>query len=453
MEIYRRPLQTKKMIYYLIRPIVRVALKLFLREIHIEGLENIPKNKAVILAANHPTGFIEPCVMACFQERSLFFLARGNLFGKRLYDFFLEQVHILPVYRLQDRGYGYVKNNFSTFEACYESLGKREALMILAEGSSIHEKRLRPLVKGTGRIAFGTLDSNPHLEDVYIVPIGINYTHAERFLSDLYVDVGEPISTKAYMDNYKENRNKGILKLTQELRTRMLERIIHIENPDDDNGVEVLLEMVRPNTNIPGLTRVKYGNEQLKQEKKIVDAINVMPQEEKNALWNLTAAYQSALEACGVDDNVFKVHPVATLPVKILFFLLMPLFFVLSILVTPPFLLAKYIADTRVKYIEFYTSVLLAVALGAYLVYWLFLSVVFFIIGGGWIWGILLFPLVTVFWLYYLGYYIDYLKMRKWSTCEHKKREEIRKKREDVLAAAPFLNETDHFLNGSKKIG
>ncbi len=421
------------MLYYLIRPFVRIALRLFLREIHFAHAENIPQGKAVILAANHPTAFIEPCIMACFQGRSIFFLARGNLFGKRLYDFLLNQVHILPVYRLGDKGYAYVRHNYSTFEACYEALGKQKMLMILAEGTTIHEKRLRPLVKGTGRIALGTMERNEDLEDVYIVPVGVNYTHADQYQSDLYINIGEPVSTRKIIQESDGNRNKGVLKLTQELRKKLLERVIHINDPKDDEGVEVLLEMVRPNTHRPTFFSISKTDEQFLKEKEIVDAINAMEKAEKAKLWENTQKYQALLDEQAIDENVFKGKTGAA--EKISLILLYPLFLISNILLFPPFFIGKYIAIHKVHYREFYSSVLLSVSLGAYIVYYGLLLGIGLLLGGYyWLWMALLVSLLTVFKLYYAQYWKDYRNNKRWRDCPPDVQDEILARRKVLLA-------------------
>ncbi|HKK79894.1 MAG TPA: 1-acyl-sn-glycerol-3-phosphate acyltransferase, partial [Phaeodactylibacter sp.] len=101
------------MLYYFVRPIAKLGLWVLYRHIHLSHTENIPRDKPVILAANHPTAFIEPCVLACFLRRPLYFLVRGNLFKKPLYDFLLRSLHMLPIFRLKDGGYGKLKHNYS----------------------------------------------------------------------------------------------------------------------------------------------------------------------------------------------------------------------------------------------------------------------------------------------------------------------------------------------------
>ncbi|MBK7871347.1 MAG: 1-acyl-sn-glycerol-3-phosphate acyltransferase [Saprospiraceae bacterium] len=204
-----------------------------------------------MLAANHPTGFMEPCILACHLDRPLYYLVRGDFFKKPLYRSLLQSLHMLPVYRVKDGGLSVVKNNYETFDNCYNALRENKTLMILAEGSAEHEKRLRPLKKGTGRVALGTLERYPDLEDVYIVPVGVNYTYAEFSRSEVMIDFGEPILARKFLSTYKQNQNQAINDLTDELSKRMAERIVIIEQKSDEELTEYLLQMDRSKRPIP----------------------------------------------------------------------------------------------------------------------------------------------------------------------------------------------------------
>jgi len=196
------------MVYHLVRPVARYVLRYYYRNIDLTGLENIPPDAAVVLAANHPTAFIEPCILACFQPRTLWFLARGNLFKNVFYNNLLAAVHILPVFRLEDGGYGRLKDNFGTFEACFRALSQGKAIMNLAEGRCIHEKALRPLRKGTARLALGAMQRDATLKEVYSVPVGCNFTHPDRVRDPEFRQrlVGIAAFSKRKRDRgYKEN--------------------------------------------------------------------------------------------------------------------------------------------------------------------------------------------------------------------------------------------------------
>ncbi|MCP9237548.1 1-acyl-sn-glycerol-3-phosphate acyltransferase [Lewinella sp. JB7] len=233
------------MLYYLVRPVARHVLAYYFREIDISGLDRIPAGAPVILAANHPTAFLEPSIMACFQSRSLHFLARGDLFANRFVTAVLRGLHMLPVYRIQDGGYGRLTENYATFRECYAALGQRKALMIMAEGRCIHEKRLRGLRKGTARIALGALDTDAAIPDVYIVPVGINFTAAARVRSSVYIRCGEPLLASRYLAEYRRNEANGIRALTEDLTDALSAHVVQFPDRVTDHLYEAHVRVLR----------------------------------------------------------------------------------------------------------------------------------------------------------------------------------------------------------------
>lgn len=112
------------MLYAAVRPLAKLGLQQYFRRIDLAGLENIPEGVPVILAANHPTAFLEPCIMACFSGHTLNFLVRGDMFRKGIHDWLLRSLNMLPIFRIRDGGYVNLKQNYATFAACNEALAK-----------------------------------------------------------------------------------------------------------------------------------------------------------------------------------------------------------------------------------------------------------------------------------------------------------------------------------------
>jgi len=202
------------MLYQIVKPLARWILGWNFRRIYIAGKDKLPARGPIILASNHPTAFIEPCVLASFQDRPLYFLVRGDFFKLKIFSYLLQKLHMIPVYRLKDGGFSQLKNNYSSFDTCSKALAEGKALMILAEGTSIHEKKLRPIKKGTARIAFGAFEDY-NLSDIPIFPVGVNYTNSDQYRSDLMLDIGDPIFLSQYLDEYKNDQRIGIKLLTR----------------------------------------------------------------------------------------------------------------------------------------------------------------------------------------------------------------------------------------------
>lgn len=342
------------MIYYLVRPVVRFVLRFYYRNIDLTGLEHLPPDAAVILAANHPTAFIEPCIMACFQPRVLSFLARGDLFKSGPARWALAAVNILPVFRMEDGGYRKLRRNFGTFAACYAALSRRKAIMILAEGRCIHEKALRPLRKGTARLALGALAADPTLPEVYIVPVGVNFTHADRVRGTVMVRCGEPIRASAFMDEFRRSEATAIKSLTSHLRARLSPLVVQFPDRETADVGEARLEIDRERHDAYRTYGITHSGVQLDRELVLAAATPNDP---------LATRYRARLARNGLDrpPSAAGLGPFDSVKVGMAVLLLLPYL--------PLWLLAEYIGAALPKTIEFYSSVRFAALTGGTLIY------------------------------------------------------------------------------------
>jgi 1-acyl-sn-glycerol-3-phosphate acyltransferase len=377
------------MLYRITKPLARVGLSIFFRKVYISNRARIPYNKPVILAANHPTAFIEPCVLACWLNQPLHFLVRGDIFKKPLYIKLLNSLHMVPVFRLKDGGYGKLRDNYESFDKVQAALQENKTIMILAEGRTLHEKRLRPLKKGTARLAFGTLEALNGQEDVYIVPVGVNYTYADQFRSEVMIDFGEPIRTSDYLEQYQENPNRAMVQLTDDLRSQLEQRVIVIEQVEDEALAEQLLVMARhqvPDRNLLPVTRT--STKRLELEMRVTRSINTMDEAKKQALKQRSQSFHEQLQGRGLEPDSL-LHRAVYRPLNTLVLLLGFVPFALGYALNfSPFWLASYTSKKRVRHIEFKASVEMAVGLVSYTLYAL-LGLIPVIVGtpyAFWVW-------------------------------------------------------------------
>ncbi len=423
------------MLYPIVRPIARLGLLAFYRKIYLSNAERIPRKEAVILAANHPTAFLEPCILACFLSRPLYFLARGDLFKQGIYASLLKGLNILPVFRLKDGGYGKLKDNYSTFEACYNALAKRKVIMILAEGRTKQEKRLGGLQKGTARIALGTLERHPgDLEEVFIVPVGVNFTYADQPRSEVMIDFGKPIPASRFLDEFEENANQGMASLTTLLRSKLEESMVIIDDPKDDELVEHLHRIFRNENPQPQMPAIAYHPGPLKMERQVAETVNRLPEKEKKALYQKTAAYFSELDSYGIDDQALVGKDQDTAANRALLVMGFPFFALGYLWNYPPAWLAKYISDTQVETLEFKAPVRWAANLGTHLVYvlaWILISA----FSGAWV----IIPIIAALLLmgylalYYMEFRRRYRKSRRLNRLSEEVRAELRNTRSEIL--------------------
>ncbi|MCO6480843.1 MAG: 1-acyl-sn-glycerol-3-phosphate acyltransferase [Phaeodactylibacter sp.] len=423
------------MLYSIVKPIARLGLLAFYRKIYLSNTERIPRNEAVILAANHPTAFLEPCILACFLNRPLYFLARGDLFKQRFYAGLLRGLNILPVFRLKDGGYGKLKDNYSTFEACYNALAERKVIMILAEGRTKQEKRLGGLQKGTARIALGTLERHPvGLEEVFIVPVGVNFTYADRPRSEVMIDFGEPILASRFLDEFEENANQGMASLTSLLRSRLEESMVIIDNPQDDELVEYLHRIYRNEAPRPQMPVISYYPGPLETERRVAEIVNRLPEKEKNGLGQQTAAYFSELDSYGIDDQAMVGKGQDTAANRALLVLGFPFFALGYLWNYPPTWLAKYISDTQVKMLEFKAPVRWAANLGTHLLYilgWILIAA----LAGAWVIVPFIAALLVMGYLslYYMEFRKRYRKSRRLNRLSGEEKARLQDKRAEII--------------------
>ena len=208
---------------------------------YVSGRENIPKDKPVIFASNHPNSFKDAVVVGMNIGRPMITLVRSDVFKSAFARWLLSLWRLIPVYRIQE-GTENLKKNDTTFEICERELQNQGTLLIFSEGICVSEKRLRPLKKGTARIAFQAMKN---IEDIYIVPTGINYTHFTQFGGEIMLGFGKPIRVSDYQQLFEENQAKAVNKLTTDLKEAMAKEIIIIDDRTREPLVESFFNIAR----------------------------------------------------------------------------------------------------------------------------------------------------------------------------------------------------------------
>lgn len=369
------------MLYPLTRPLAKIALSVFFRKLYLSGLENVDLDKPVILAANHPTAFIEPCILACWLPKPLHFMVRGDLFLKPFSNWALRDLNMIPMFRMGDAGVSGVKANYRSVEEAADVLRSHHPVLILAEGSTAHEKRLRPLQKGTARIALGTADQYPDL-DIQVVPVGVNYTYADRFRSEAMIHFGKPIPVRDYLEVYRENASNGLRDLTEALRGELEKLVVIIEEKGDEIWTDQLLEIFRNNRPQSFAPQTVYDNGRLAGEIALTRQVADMKEQEKTSWKGRVDHFSRELKRYGASDRGLLAE--GAFPLYSFLILLFGLpFYLLALLFNgfPLWLAGRIGYGKMVPRYEFKASVALAAGLGAYV-----------------LWTLLLFGLVGILW-------------------------------------------------------
>jgi 1-acyl-sn-glycerol-3-phosphate acyltransferase len=170
----------------------KLISKIFFDKLVISGEENIPLNKPVLLALNHPNSFLDAIVVGAHFKRETYVLARGDAFNNNYTRPILHSLNMLPIYRLSEGKENLGKNN-DTFDACQNILAQRKMVILFAEGLSVNNWDLRPMRKGLARLALKAWRSEDDSKNLVVIPIGITYEHYEGEGKVTLVNIGEAI--------------------------------------------------------------------------------------------------------------------------------------------------------------------------------------------------------------------------------------------------------------------
>lgn len=350
-------------LYSLLRPFVYISLNVYYR-IDIKGLDKIPKNKPFILAPNHSNGFVDPVILPVYLSQKVRFFARGDVFKGKVAKWILNQMNASPMYRMQE-GFAEIKKNDKSFEECRTLLSANKAILIFPEGLCVQQRRIQPLKKGLSRIAFQTLESIDYSKDILVIPAGLNYQSAPRFRSKVFLDVGEPISIKAYEEKYKLDKVRTINEFTKTLEEKMKKTAYHINNPENDSLVANMEELYTHQLlKDKGLNSSQLKNHPLASTE-IIEMVNVLDEKKPELVSQLKAkldSYVKLLNSNKLRDHLLREESINKMNFGTFFleyliiYLGMPVYLIGLLLNYPPYYLAKKFANKKVKKNEFYAS-------------------------------------------------------------------------------------------------
>lgn len=216
----------KKVLNEVLRFLIGFGLKSYYKEIKITGLENIPKNKPILILPNHQNGLIDPVLIGTLCKLNPYYLARSDVFKNPIANWFLRTIQMLPIYRIRD-GRNSLQKNEEIFDQCSELLLKGNHLMMFPEGSHGLDRRVRILKNGFYHIIDRALKNNPNI-DLQLLPIGFNYDRLENFPDRVAIKIGAPLSVQKLIAKVEQEERLKLLKKT--LRDSLIKLTTHIED-------------------------------------------------------------------------------------------------------------------------------------------------------------------------------------------------------------------------------
>jgi len=180
----------------------------------------------LLIASNHPNSFLDAIILATLFKNPVYSLARGDAFNGKLITKILTSLNMLPVYRVSE-GVENLEHNYYTFNACQDIFKKSGIVLIFSEGRCINEWHLRPLKKGTARLAFTAWQQNIPLK---VLPIGINYDSFRKFGKTIHLNFGNFITSEQMNSNFQSA--KAINDFNNKLQQQLKELVYEIAEDD-----------------------------------------------------------------------------------------------------------------------------------------------------------------------------------------------------------------------------
>ena len=192
------------------------------------------KNGPLLLACNHPNSFLDAVILLTLFGKPIYSLARGDVFKNKFYIRLLNTLMIHPVYRTSE-GAENLNINYQTFEICRTIFQQNGIVLIFSEGRCINEWHLRPLKKGTARLAFLAWQNNIPLQ---VLPVGINYSSFRRFGKNLFINFGKIIHQNEFdLSETDGKRNQQFNKILEEELKKL---VFEIEDNDKTRQKKLL---------------------------------------------------------------------------------------------------------------------------------------------------------------------------------------------------------------------
>ncbi len=368
------------LLYHLLKPIVTTAVHVFYKKIEVANGHRLNEKGPILIVSNHNNAFLDAVVVEMFAKPQIYSIARGDVFKQPVVRSILKALRIIPIYR-KDEGPGMLEKNEATFERCIELLEQKQHLIMYPEGDCVTEKRLRKLKKGAARIALRAEAKNDFKLNLRIIPVGLNYSAAKKFRSNLFINIGNPVSLKEYREQYAQDSVKAINSFTQHIENEMRSLVVDIHQHSNDRLYEDVLEFYKPQLMQSMSLNPQSLQDDYRTNQHIAGAINFFHTYDHDSLKNFKhqlRSYHEVLDKLQIPYRLFTKENAESLSFFaagrdiFLVGLGMPMHLVGIAFNYLPYRFAYNTADTKVKQVHFHASVNFTIGMFGWIAYYLF---------------------------------------------------------------------------------
>ena len=201
-------------------------MRVFCRRVVVNKPGCLQLRGPVLFAANHPNSFLDGLILTLLVKGELYSLARGDAFAAPWAHKLLHWIKLLPVYRTSE-GVENLTHNYHTFDKCLEAFKQGKQVIIFSEGRCINEWHLRPLKKGTARLALAAWEQGIPLQ---VIPLGINYNPFRNFGKNVFLNFGDAIEPSTVLQ--QPSAGQRLISFNEALRTQLQHLVYEIDAKD-----------------------------------------------------------------------------------------------------------------------------------------------------------------------------------------------------------------------------
>jgi 1-acyl-sn-glycerol-3-phosphate acyltransferase len=178
--------------YRAIRGFLRVLLRLFFKQVVVEGTENLPLDRGGLLIAGHPNGLIDPALIIAHFPGKIIFGARHGLFSWPLIGPLIRHLGTVPIYRASDESdlsrVEKMRANEESLDSMAQEIANGSYSALFPEGVSHDMSHLSDIKTGASRLYYRarTLTDDVVSRPV-IVPVGLYYNRKNIFRSRVLI--------------------------------------------------------------------------------------------------------------------------------------------------------------------------------------------------------------------------------------------------------------------------
>ena len=282
-----------------------ICAKLFFGKVVIKNQDKIPIEGPLIFVANHRNMILDPGMVRYSCKRNLHYLAKHTLFLNRIQRWVFRHAGAIPIYRKQDDP-NLVSKNRDTFENAYQLFEQGKCLILFPEGISLAARTLFKIKTGAARIALNAEIKNNFTLGLKIIPVGINYSDASRFKSEVYIQYGAPISLEEYKNEAFGDFRESVSAITTKIEESLLGLTTNLSFIELEDTISYLELIYKNELFLKNSMGDKKEHDDFATSKELISAVEWYLEkypEKKQDFVQISSKYMRFLERLKLDDR------------------------------------------------------------------------------------------------------------------------------------------------------